>query len=228
VAEELNDLPESVKDDKLTINRAAGLFIGSFEHSQGSGKLQSYIFEFIHALQPNWKVAEDFKEQLRFVVTNPIRHIVLPNRIQRHVPVTDDDIEEMISIELQEMQRTFNQKLRSDPKYLADKMGIEMLKQENRFLHQKWGRIRPEAGNTRYSPSRDPHFSYICHYALEGNTTGSAVFDKLYEQIGEYLQSLASNAESQEQPHFKDLLQVVSRFNETHPGKDIAFPLKDG
>ncbi len=162
----------------LTIERAAKLFIASFEHSQGNQTAQWILFEQISQTHPEYALSEKDRSELIRRVTKPIDNILQPNK---HTNVDSEKMKKVLEKEIDNMIDCLSKKpkLPNIESFSISDLLEELIVQEYGFLCVKGGRPR----------EKDKYFSYICHYALEGNKTGIKEFDEIYEEIGKFIQS---------------------------------------
>jgi len=94
---------------------------------------------------------------------------------------------------------------------------------EHHYLIDRNGRPRHSSCSSK---ALDPFFSYICKYAIGGETTGIQEFDTMYAKVKKELQELKEEvasgaADLDEEYYWLMLREIISVYNTHHPDNRV-------
>jgi hypothetical protein len=200
-------IKEGIKNDQLTLDKGKRLLLNSFRFSQGSAELQAYIFAYLHDLHPNWKLSNDFANELLHISIEPAYQIVssftkndmsglfdLSHFTYKvHTPAVKDkkgvihfipkrDVNELLISQLRVMQVLFQDEYkhnRNDLVVLAmdAKLKRSELPCEKNIIMEITERM---FGRDEYYRSKNRKKSYIVDHAMNRQTTGITEYDVMF------------------------------------------------
>lgn len=187
---------ESIPGDKLSPEYASKLLFASFRFSQGSAPLQRHIFGYLHAIRPHWALtSHDFQEVDR-LASNVIRKFVLPSerqsqytpKLQLHslrgtIPKV---ITEVIDRELNNMKIVFN-RWPAKVINLVPPISRGIIDADFNNLSLPTGRERIVPAGMHHTTYSDPFLSHYYYFGIEGNTTGFAEYDQMFQEVTEFV-----------------------------------------
>lgn len=184
-------------------------FLASFQFSQGSNGLQLELFRYLHAVRPDARLSAEGREAL-FSLCQAQAHAIV-EREERHAEVDID-----IDAELRLVINALGKALAEPPlpiEQLIEHIAIDILAQDQ-YYYRQGGRRRAHSATSprHYNPHADCWLSHTIYFALEGHTTGSELYDKLFHAIGAWWKSLPTN-----HPLRPDLDEVWRTYRRRHP-----------
>ena len=235
--ETFTERAEEIPQDELTAEYAAKLLFHSFRFSQGSPGTQRLLFQFIHELHPDWRINVDMNEAVLARANNLVNNYMFKkggsNRRSVHALKTGfqdgqnknisksdtrESIQDMLTIMADNLESYIPKDEDNIPKLahaimldIAESDGDYLLRDSNRRPH-----VLASDGNKK-SPFTDPWFSFICFYALEGNTTGISEFDELFAEISKVIRSAKAG-----DPSNNLIRHIIDIYAKRHPDIKIA------
>lgn len=215
--------PKTVSLDEQT---ALKLLIASYDHSQGNQALQHHLFDYLHLIQPDWRIKSTLRQSLTAHASQVISKLFAREGFHLATGLVTSTIFISASISGEVQAFTTSLKGRNEQHPLETLLPIivaKMVSQDYIWIVQtgngRQHRRDATAHNSRYSPRHDPYFSYLCYYALERYTTGIAELDQLYQDIKTYLlhpllNPIAEDNQSQTHEAFAELLVA---YKQQHP-----------
>jgi hypothetical protein len=183
------------------------LFIASYEHSQGNQPLQSLIFGYFHTLHPDYRIDDATKDTVSLRCRQIVDHLILTSDDQPrsrfpHKAVDDDGILVNVDKEFNIFCTILNGRPATNTRRMVKLITAYMIQRDHIYLSMDDGRVaRSNRGDEPYHRLRDPFFSYICHYALLGRSTGIWEMDHLYRAVNQECQRLATVVSQQQRRH---------------------------
>lgn len=218
----------------LTPEYAARILFRSYEHSQGNAALQGLLFEYLHLIRPKWQINDREEEIVKSLVKPRIMSYLSPEhavhkdllkpRSQENSDVgeLEEKVMNSLSQELGSMRRILSSEedlFIPDRPILIRKIAQGVIEGDLRFL--KIGRQR--FGLDPKTPKVDPYFSFLVHYALQGNPTGIKEFDQMYKDIRQT--TLLPEAHQGVPAHtLKNLNNLIALYNAKHPDSPVELP----
>lgn len=195
----------------------------SFQFSQGNNSLQRFLFHFLHASYPEFRLSGEEAVALFAQCTGENGSLfAVVKRPERHTVLSADDPVERVDSEARVVLTDLVDVLAGPVVPLTQIVPVvakRILEKDKEYLQRPGGRRRHSvlqstdapARLSAYNPHTDPWLSHTCYYALEGHPTGSPLYDALFAQVGAYWRDLPENHSLHEQ-----LLAVQSLSQQRH------------
>lgn len=209
----------------LSAEYASHLFYNVQRFGQGRPYLIQSIFQYIHCIRPEWRMCDSLAaEVFTDVMAQSLKFLKKAGALSRdnsarkvlHVDMSDQDLERDVRERIADMQNALNytgNDVSRTKSYVIPTIAELTIEQDYKFIVEKGGRPRSFYGlpNTL----GDPNFSYLCHFAYNGASTGISEFDKMYYDIDIFLKSPDPKYFDRETDSQWAL--VIEKYNETHP-----------
>lgn len=216
-------------DVELNAEEGAKILTKSFELGQGYPMQQRLVLNLAADLRPTWVVTPETIADIREVTLRKVFTFLKPhsqeelpeeNRRLVHKHKEDNDIVGELNDRLADFEKTFSpQRKRREKTRSILELRDTMVTQDLTYLKSMEGRPRHNVNPD--TPKGDPRFSYICYYALQGNTTGSELWDEFFQVIHE---DILRTIETHYPTHLDmavRIFELVSAYNKTHPQNSI-------
>lgn len=183
----------------------------SFQFSQGNNSLQRFLFHFLHASYPDFRLSGEEAVALLEQCTGESGSLfAVVKRPERHTVLSTDDPVERVDAEARFVLTDLLDVVAGPVVPLAEIVPVlakRILEKDMEYLQRPGGRRRhpvPQSTDApakprAYNPHTDPWLSHTCYYALEGHPTGSSLYDALFAQVGAYWRALPATHPLREQ-----------------------------
>lgn len=213
------------------LEKVSNLAYFSFKFSQGNNYLQKEIFEYLHILHPQLRI-DDAKKQLisertkkmvdKYLTHAPeTAHGMNPKPKIFHVSLSqgkpfasEKEMEKIKEEELQKRMDQMQEAFNSTTTVQISSITIRIIDNDFLNLYERGGlkdRSHPKTDNS----ANDPWASHICHYALNGNPTGIEEFNRMFQDVNNFLRTQGTSNLSRETDSKLD--NVIRIYNEKHP-----------
>lgn len=204
----------SLPSETLSIDKATTLFMGAISHAQSCTVLFQKIFEYIHASHPEYQLVsrfDTFNIQLA-ERTHPLIYENLPPE-----EYGDPWIESGLDFQTQIMWRELNKRpplpVRTKDVIVSD-LAAAMIYEDWNYLENRRHAKQPALA-LNYT-IRESVTSYVCHFGLEGHSTGISEFDQMYKEVATYIEGLQNSLTKETQkipPLWHENLQTLKRLH---------------
>lgn len=195
-------------DGEWTQQAATKLLFHSFRHSQGSPVLQEWFFEYVRSVSGQLLLPKDWKtpvkRRLRQAITTYLdfsekQDSAAPYHKRVPYDLLTRETNRVYDRLAQAVTRPVSIHPHSQIRFMIT---VDILQRENEYLLERNGRPRAED-----LPEGEPvhalsFFSFIQHYALERHPTGLTVFDQMYQEVADLIQT---SRQAQQNPSPKPL-----------------------
>ncbi len=93
----------------------------------------------------------------------------------------------------------------------------------DQYYYDLGGRPMRSVANNADTPKplEDKFLSHFCYYGLQGHPTGSAEFDKLFQEVRNYALGVLQEEEQKPADIHDSINQVITNYNIHHPNNEI-------
>ena len=227
-------IPTDARGDEprreLDSEHATRLLFKSFYFSQGGTPLQEAIFSWLHTRYPEYRITDQMKDLIEKSILPRVRAVVSANpedtkgAILHPVPEFQgirSNLESEIRTQLDSMQEIFE---RPVERYAYDPLHVvtqNLINRDARYLIRKGSRPRGGTKNMK-APEGDPFLSHLCHYGLNGQPTGVAEYDRMFQEIDSFVREGIRSGVWKRGEGWTELFAVVDKYNETHPDSRVS------
>lgn len=208
----------STDTEYLDEQHAYRLLYGSFQFSQGSGKLQQAIFRYVHKKYPTYRITTEVQNRIADSITRTVEQL-----IQTGLHTSDTGTKPLAKIANQEAT-SFCSKLlllEEETTYatILEQVALLLIKREVEL-------IRRSNGRPHTNPRSDRFFSNLIHFGFRKHLTGTQEYNDMYADIRELLErkihsGLLKVADAQ---RLKLLILFYNERHREHPFKPDWFP----
>jgi hypothetical protein len=230
----LYPMPTKSEDDRFRHHEATSpdyhhllrLFIASFEHSQGDQPLQQHIFDYLHLVNPTLSISAETRDRLIEDSTQIVQFLLGVDEATEHLPfphlyVNAYAVHRTITPVAWQFSQRLNTMTDKNKQLVVGSLATGILERDYRYLVQISQRRRHRKPRHDYHSGHrltDAHFSYLCHYALLGHTTGIREFDVLYADVVKRCEELLRERENMPfvSGSARQLEHLVTTYNRHH------------
>ena len=193
------------QNGELTPEYAARLIFWSFKLSQGNTELHREIFEYIHSIQPQWRITGEMKDEIIQ------KSVEISNKYLNGSSASPHRVDqEKMRTEIKGQLELLTQFLEKNTKYERPKEHILQVLQAS-FIERDFNFIK----NGRKS-SPDKYVSYICDYILKSKKTSIPEYDKMLADLKPLV--IEDLKDTVEDPRFfTSLEKIVQEYNLANP-----------